>query len=182
MGKAWRGVYILKIMKKRIDVAAVPAVTGSLYPSPFDEPCLKKDRRRLGELAGLTQFGVNLLRLQPGAWSSQRHWHTKEDEFVYVLAGEVYSLPMMAKKSCARAMPPGSSRAIATAIACKTAQTATRRYSKSERAPRRALRITRKLTWWRRPDISLRSIPIVMARHTRTSRAAVEGAHLCQCV
>jgi uncharacterized cupin superfamily protein len=89
MGKAGSGVYILKIMKKRIDVASVPAVTGSLYPSPFDEPCRKKDRRRLGELAGLTQFGVNLLRLQPGAWSSQRHWHTKEDEFVYVLAGEV---------------------------------------------------------------------------------------------
>jgi uncharacterized cupin superfamily protein len=60
-------VYIPTIMKKRIDVASVPAVTGSLYPSPFDEPCRKKDRRRLGELAGLTQFGVNLLRLQPGA-------------------------------------------------------------------------------------------------------------------
>jgi len=46
-------------------------------------------RYRLGDAAGLTQFGVNLMRLAPGAWSSQRHWHTHEDEFVYVLEGEV---------------------------------------------------------------------------------------------
>jgi uncharacterized cupin superfamily protein len=46
-------------------------------------------RNRLGEAAGLTDFGVNLLRLPPGTWSSQRHWHTAEDEFVYVLEGEV---------------------------------------------------------------------------------------------
>jgi uncharacterized cupin superfamily protein len=76
-------------MNKRIDVALVPTVRGSLYPSPFDEPCRKKSRQRLGDVAGLTQFGVNLLRLEPGAWSSQRHWHTKEDEFIYVLTGEV---------------------------------------------------------------------------------------------
>ena len=77
------------IMNKRIDVAAVPTVTGSLYPSPFDEPCRNKSRQGLSNVAGLTQFGVNLLRLQPGAWSSQPHWHSKEDEFVYVLTGEV---------------------------------------------------------------------------------------------
>jgi uncharacterized cupin superfamily protein len=47
------------------------------------------ERRRLGDAAGLTQFGINLFRLPPGAWSSQRHWHTKEDEFVFVLSGEV---------------------------------------------------------------------------------------------
>ena len=76
-------------MNQRIDVAAVPTVAGSSYPSPFDEPCRNKSRQGLGAIAGLTQFGVNLLRLQPGAWSSQRHWHNKEDEFVYVLTGEV---------------------------------------------------------------------------------------------
>src|SRR5690606_1561952 len=48
-----------------------------------------RERRRLGDAAGLTQFGVNLLRLKPGIWSSQRHWHLKQDEFVYVLEGEV---------------------------------------------------------------------------------------------
>jgi uncharacterized cupin superfamily protein len=76
-------------MTKRIEAAAVQAVIGTLYPPPFDEPCLSRERRRLGDVAGLTQFGVNLLRLPPGAWSSQRHWQTKSDEFVYVLSGEV---------------------------------------------------------------------------------------------
>jgi uncharacterized cupin superfamily protein len=76
-------------MNKRIDVAVVPMVAESHYPSPFDEPCRNQSRQGLGTIAGLTQFGVNLLRLQPGAWSSQRHWHDKEDEFVYVLTGEV---------------------------------------------------------------------------------------------
>ena len=76
-------------MAKRIDPAALESITGTLYPPPFDEPCRARERTRLGDAAGLTQFGVNLLRLPPGAWSSQRHWHTGEDEFVYVLAGEV---------------------------------------------------------------------------------------------
>ena len=76
-------------MAKRIDVPAVAPVIGTLYPPPFDEPCRSRERKRLGDLAGLTQFGVNLLRLPPDAWSSQRHWHSKEDEFIYVLAGEV---------------------------------------------------------------------------------------------
>jgi uncharacterized cupin superfamily protein len=58
-------------------------------PTPHDLPCRARERKKLGDAAGLTQFGVNLLRLPPGAWSSQRHWHTREDEFVYVLAGEV---------------------------------------------------------------------------------------------
>ena len=76
-------------MKKRIDVASVAPVIGTLYPSPFDQPCRTRQRRRLGDTAGLTQYGVNLLLLPPGAWSSQRHWHTRSDEFVYVLSGEV---------------------------------------------------------------------------------------------
>ena len=76
-------------MAKRIDVQNLQALIGTLYPPPFDEPCRARERTRLGDAAGLTQFGVNLLRLPPGAWSSQRHWHTGEDEFVYVLAGEV---------------------------------------------------------------------------------------------
>ena len=74
---------------KRIDQNAAAAVTGSRYPAPFDAPCTMRIRRRLGDAAGLSDFGVNLLRLPPGAWSSQRHWHTCEDEFVFVLEGEV---------------------------------------------------------------------------------------------
>jgi len=76
-------------MKKRIDIAALPPITGTLYPPPHDTPCRARERIKLGDPAELSQFGVNLLRLPPGAWSSQRHWHTSEDEFVYVLSGEV---------------------------------------------------------------------------------------------
>jgi uncharacterized cupin superfamily protein len=80
-------------MKKRIDAAAIAPIIGTLYPSPFDEPCRERARKKLGDAAGLTQFGVNLLHLPPGAWSSQRHWHTAEDEFVYVLSdGDAYVL------------------------------------------------------------------------------------------
>ncbi len=76
-------------MAKKIDIADAPAVTGTLYPPPYDEPCRKRHRVKLGDAAGLTQFGVNLCTLPPGAWSSQRHWHTQEDELIYVVAGEV---------------------------------------------------------------------------------------------
>jgi uncharacterized cupin superfamily protein len=76
-------------MGKRIDVASIIPVIGTDYPPPFDRPCRARERRMLGDQAGLTQFGVNLLRLIPGTWSSQRHWHTGSDEFVYVISGEV---------------------------------------------------------------------------------------------
>ena len=73
----------------RIDVTAVPGRRGSGYPKPFDAPCSARTRRRLGEAGGLRDFGVNLMTLPPGGWSSQRHWHSDEDEFVYLLEGEV---------------------------------------------------------------------------------------------
>jgi uncharacterized cupin superfamily protein len=76
-------------MAKKIDLEKAPTRFGTAYPAPFDEPCVARRRWRLGAAAGLTQFGVNLLRLPPGAWSSQRHWHSKEDELTYVVAGEV---------------------------------------------------------------------------------------------
>ncbi len=76
-------------MAKRIDPATLAVISGTLYPTPFDEPCRARDRVRLADPAGLTQYGVNLLRLAPGAWSSQRHWHDKQDEFIYILSGEV---------------------------------------------------------------------------------------------
>jgi uncharacterized cupin superfamily protein len=76
-------------MKKRIDAFSLTPVVGTLYPSPYEVPCRPRERTKLGDAGRLSQFGVNLLRLPPGAWSSQRHWHTREDEFVYVLSGEV---------------------------------------------------------------------------------------------
>ena len=65
------------------------ARAGSDYPAPHDAPCVARIRRALGDAFGLSQFGVNLLDLPAGAWSSQRHWHERQDEFVYVLEGEV---------------------------------------------------------------------------------------------
>lgn len=76
-------------MTKKIDPATAPTSAGTLYPSPYDQPCRARRKVKLGDAAGLTQFGVNQCRLPPGAWSSQRHWHTDEDEFIYVLEGEV---------------------------------------------------------------------------------------------
>lgn len=73
----------------KIHIASLPVQTGSSYPPPFDRAVRGRSRRRLGNAAGLTQFGVNLTRLEPGAASSQRHWHQNEDEFVYMLEGEV---------------------------------------------------------------------------------------------
>jgi len=71
----------------KIDLAAVAVRTGSGYPAPFNAPCAARTRRRLGDAGGLKDFGVNLMTLPPGGWSSQRHWHSHEDEFVYVLEG-----------------------------------------------------------------------------------------------
>ena len=73
----------------KIDIDAAPTRFGTGYPPPYDAPCLERQRWKLGDAAGLTQFGVNLHRLAPGVWSSQRHWHTAEDEFVWVVRGEV---------------------------------------------------------------------------------------------
>jgi uncharacterized cupin superfamily protein len=73
----------------KIELSAVPRRKGTDYPQPFDAPCRERVRQALGDAAGLSDFGVNLLQLPPGAWSSQRHWHSAEDEFTWVLQGEV---------------------------------------------------------------------------------------------
>lgn len=70
-----------------LHVAEIPERRGSRYPPPFNEPCLGRRNRNLGDPFGLKDFGVHLLTLEPGVWSSQRHWHTHEDELVYVLEG-----------------------------------------------------------------------------------------------
>jgi uncharacterized cupin superfamily protein len=76
-------------MKKKIDIERAPVSAGSRYPEAFAAPCQNKVRHRLAVAAGLKQIGINLLELAPGAWSSQRHWHTRAEEFVYVIEGEV---------------------------------------------------------------------------------------------
>ena len=77
----------------KIDFATAPTRKGSGYPPPFDVPCAARTRQRLGDTGGLRDYGVNRMSLPPGCWSSQRHWHSHEDEFVYVLEGEVMLVP-----------------------------------------------------------------------------------------
>jgi uncharacterized cupin superfamily protein len=73
----------------KIDIAKLPVDTRTGYPAPLDRVVIGRERKRLGNAVGLDQFGVNLTTLKPGACSALRHWHENEDEFVYVLEGEV---------------------------------------------------------------------------------------------
>jgi uncharacterized cupin superfamily protein len=73
----------------KIDIDSLKIESSTGYPEPFRKVVEGRSRKRLGNAAGLTQFGVNLTTLKPGAASALRHWHTGEDEFVYMLAGEV---------------------------------------------------------------------------------------------
>jgi uncharacterized cupin superfamily protein len=73
----------------KIDIARLVVDGRTGYPPPFDRVVAGRKRKRLGNAAGLDQFGVNLTTLEPGASSSLRHWHEKEDELVYMLEGEV---------------------------------------------------------------------------------------------
>ncbi len=73
----------------KIDLSAVPVRVGAAYPEPFKDACAGRTRKRLGDAGRLTSFGVNLMTLPPGRWSSQRHWHSHEDELVFVLEGEL---------------------------------------------------------------------------------------------
>jgi uncharacterized cupin superfamily protein len=73
----------------KIDVTATPETSGSFYPAPLGERCGGRHWKPLGKAAGLTQFGANLVRVEPGAWSSLRHWHEEEDEFLIMVSGEL---------------------------------------------------------------------------------------------
>ncbi|MGL4540957.1 MAG: cupin domain-containing protein [Polymorphobacter sp.] len=70
----------------KVDLDALPVLRTSGYLPPYDAAVAGRSRRAIG--VGLREFGVNLVRLEPGAWSSQRHWHSAEDELVYMVAGE----------------------------------------------------------------------------------------------
>ncbi len=96
----------------KVDITAVPRIKGVGYPPPFAAASAERIRQRLGNAGGIRDFGVNLMRLPPGNWSSQRHWHSHEDEFVYVLEGELILIEDSGEKvlrggDCA-AFPKGS--------------------------------------------------------------------------
>lgn len=73
---------------RKFRIAELEQHSGSSYPAPFDEPCLARSWQGLAAAGELTQFGVNQVRLKPGGWSFQRHWHSHEDELVIMLEGE----------------------------------------------------------------------------------------------
>jgi|SRR5882672_3418826 len=72
-----------------LDPADVPAMAGSGYPEPFKSRVSTRRKRKLGDALGLKNFGVNLTTIPPGGMSALRHWHSREDEFIYVLRGEL---------------------------------------------------------------------------------------------
>jgi uncharacterized cupin superfamily protein len=78
-----------KLQAPALDPQTVPPRRGSSYPEQFRAEVEGRIKRALGDATGVSQFGVNLVELPPGCWSAQRHWHTHEDEFVYVLDGEL---------------------------------------------------------------------------------------------
>jgi len=73
----------------KLDLSQVPLRTGSTYPAPYAAAMGDRGWRALGEAGGLTQFGVNLMVMQPGSTSSLRHWHSHEDEFLMMVSGEL---------------------------------------------------------------------------------------------
>ena len=97
----------------KLDIGAAPLKTGAIYPGDYSAEMAGRSSRRLGELAGLTQFGANLVTLEPGAAASLRHWHLKEDEFAIVLSGEL----VLAEDAGETPMRPGDCAAWPAGVA-----------------------------------------------------------------
>lgn len=96
----------------KLDLGAVPVRSGSIYPAPYAAMMAGRSSLRLGDAGGLTQFGANLVTLEPGAMSSLRHSHQVEDEFVMMVAGALVLIEdegetMMRPGDCA-AFPAGT--------------------------------------------------------------------------
>lgn len=90
-----------------IDPRDVPANRGSSYPEPFAARVAGRVRRRIGDALGLQNFGVNLTMLEPGSQSSLRHWHARQDEFIYVLEGELVLLTEAGEQRLTQGMAAG---------------------------------------------------------------------------
>ncbi len=92
-----------KPVQAAVEATQIDEVSRTGYPEPHRAAVAGRHFRRLGDAFGLKNFGVNLVRLEPGAWSSQRHWHTHEDELVYVLEGT----PTLVTDAGEQALAPG---------------------------------------------------------------------------
>lgn len=80
---------------------------GSSYPAPFDAISIHREKRALGDALGLTHYGVNLVHVQPGEGSAQRHWHTLQDEFIYMLEGELVLITDAGERTLTSGMAAG---------------------------------------------------------------------------
>jgi uncharacterized cupin superfamily protein len=76
-------------MTRAVHVDELTTSRSNSYPEPFRSRMGERTKRRLGDAFGLTQLGVNLVEISPGAQSALRHWHTLEDEMIYVIEGEL---------------------------------------------------------------------------------------------
>ena len=103
-----------------IDPTNVPEITGSKYPQQFQSAVAGRVKKRLGDAAGLQNFGVNLVRLAPGSCSALRHWHTRQDELIYVLEGEVTLITnsgeRVLKPGMAAGFPAGDAATLAAPV------------------------------------------------------------------
>ncbi|WP_374658531.1 cupin domain-containing protein [Phenylobacterium sp.] len=123
----------------------MPFVARGGYPPPYDRQVAGRERKQLGDQAGLTQFGVNLVRLPPGIAPSLRHWHWHEnqDEFVFVVEGELALVENEGETFCRPGTRPASRRGSPTATGWSTGQDARRSIWRSERARRMSARTSR---------------------------------------
>ncbi len=96
-----------------IDPATVETRRGSSYPADLAHLAAGRSKQSLGDVAGLTDFGVNLVRLAPGSWSSIRHWHSREDEFIYIIEGE----PVLVTDAGEQALGPGMAAGFPAGVA-----------------------------------------------------------------
>ncbi len=78
-----------KPVNRVVTIDDVPSISGTSYPAPFDSDCAGREEHRIGDALGLENFSVNIVRPAPGDWSLQRHWHSRQDEFLLVLEGEL---------------------------------------------------------------------------------------------
>ncbi len=97
----------MKVKHPALDPATLTPRTSSGYPEPYRSRVLPREKRALGDALGITQFGVNLTTLPPGKESSMRHWHTKEDEFIFILEGEVVLITNEGEQSLTPGMCAG---------------------------------------------------------------------------
>ena len=91
----------------------IPNKTSSNYPEQFKPLVAGRSKKRLGDAAGLNNFGVDLVRLAPGSCSALRHWHTKQDEFIYVLSGEITLVTNQGEQTLTAGMAAGFTAGVA---------------------------------------------------------------------